>query len=89
MVDVKVGGEEALFLVAFVNEVVDGGHLVVLVVVYALLCIVLCESELLEHLQNHGFRGDAVLSDDQPFVLADRRVQLEPLVLANALFAIP
>lgn len=79
-VNVEVRGEESLLLVSFVNEVVNSGDLVVLIIINALLGVVGLEPELLDHLQDLGLGRDRVLPDDQSLVLADRLVLLEPPV---------
>jgi hypothetical protein len=47
VVNVEMRGKESLLLVSFMDEIVDGCDLVVLVIIYALLCKVRFVSELL------------------------------------------
>lgn len=60
------------------NEVVDGGDLVVLVVVDAFLGEVTLKPELLNQLQDLGLRWNSILPDNEPLILADRLMQFEP-----------
>jgi hypothetical protein len=46
-VNVEMRGKESLLLVSFMDEIVDGCDLVVLVIIYALLCKVRFVSKLL------------------------------------------
>ena len=72
-----------MLLVAFVDKVVDCGHLVVLVIVYTFLCIVRLESELLNHLKDLRLSRDRVLANNKTFIHAYWLVNLEPSVNPN------
>ena len=72
-----------MLLIPFVNEVVNSCYLIMLIIIYALLCIVSFEPELLNHFKNFGLCGDRVLANYQPLVLADWLGLLEPPVLSD------
>ena len=78
-----MGREEALGFIPFVQEVIDGGHLVVFIIVETFLSIVLFKAKLLQHLEDGWLHWDDVLPYDQTLVLAHRLVQLEPRVLPD------
>lgn len=65
------------------NEVVDGGDLIMLVIINALLCKIWLVAELLEHFQNLGLSRYVVFSDDQALVFADGLMNLEPPMLSD------
>ena len=83
LANVEVRGQQALLLITLVDEVVNSCDLVVLIIIYAFFRIVRLESKLLNHLEYLGLGWDRILADNEAFILAYRRVLLEPPVLPD------
>lgn len=72
-----------MLLIAFVKQVVNRCHLIMLIVINALLSIVRLKAKLLNHLQDLWLSRNIVLADDKAFILAYWLVLLEPSVLSD------
>ncbi len=72
-----------MLFITFVDKVVYSCYLIMLIIIYALLCIVSLEPKLFNHFKNFGLGWDRVLANYQPLVLTDWLKLLEPPVLSN------
>lgn len=72
-----------MFLISFVDKVVNSGNLIVLIIINTLLGIVGLESELLNHLKDFGLCRDRILANNQALILANGLVLLKPTMLAD------
>lgn len=55
---------KSLFFIALVDKVVNSGYLIMLIIIYALLCIVRFETELLYHFKDFWLCGYRILADN-------------------------
>lgn len=87
---VVVGGLNlALLLVLLKQQVVAGGHMVVLVGVQASYCVLPLKAFRLEQQQDFFLVGDLAVANDEALVYADGLVQLEPGVALDVVYSVP